>query len=566
MMLLGSPAMKPYNIAQLLPRDLPNLVQEIIPGRTAFADAACTTPAVVEGPVAALLGTDQMLKLGPELIVNGDFSNGLTGWTVGAESGASVVNGVLNITRAVGATLYRVSKTLTVVIGRTYNLKFSVSNAQCGYRVINTAIAASTGTVKSHSLVFVPANTSVTVEFWAGIVDGATITGVDDVSVRELTGIHSFQPDAAKRPVLSALINRFINTQDFSKSNWTAPANWSVDNAAILAPDGTMTGIKITSVSAATTPYVTLVVQAPQNTYRMHLKDGTHVPRMVFRNNTTGVSIFSVDTSATSGSNAYGSWIVESADNGWKLITIKQTSGVTIGDSLMLYFGSGTAVTIGLYWYVWHPDFRPGNIGNILPPYQRVGDTVANPADYDTAGFPWYLKQPSSGIGGLQIGPIDYSAYRQMTAIVSARSESDAAAGVLLELGTAYGGTGCFGIQSPGGVAADIRCFSNGGTTRLATLARDASPVSMVATLQANIAAPSVRSTIDLDTVGAANVLDQGAGNYASAVLNRLSRNNATSAPFIGRDFGCVVTPAMLNYALLRMIKKLIARNAGRSL
>ena len=64
---------------------------------TLFQDAAGTTPVTaVEQPVGLMLDKSKGLVLGPELVTNGDFSNGATGWTLG--SGWSVFGGKLTAT------------------------------------------------------------------------------------------------------------------------------------------------------------------------------------------------------------------------------------------------------------------------------------------------------------------------------------------------------------------------------------------------------------------------------------------------------------------------------------
>jgi hypothetical protein len=368
-------------------------------------------------------------------------------------------------------------------------------------------------------------------------------------------GNHAIQPTDAKRLVVSALVNRFTNTQDFSKPNWTTPANWSVDNAATLAPDGTMTGIKITSVSGAVSPSIVFAAQASQSTWRMALKDGTYTPaRMIFRNDTTAISMISIQTGSVSGSNAYGSWTVESVANGWKLLTIKQTAGVTVGDSLRLYFGAGTAVTSGLYWYVWHPDFRPSNIGNKLPPYQFVGDTTAVPSAYDRNGFPVRLQQNATNTAFFS-NTMDFGVIDRVTLFASVRKLSDAARGMIIESSVNAGTTnGTFFLGTDASVFTKFAFSSRGITARSASSAADYSaPISVVLVGEGNISGDS--TTVWVNSSVANNTADQGTGTYGANPLY-IGMRAGTGLPFTGHIHPVIGCGALLSEYAKRRIRE----------
>lgn len=67
---------------------------------------------------------------GPELVTNGDFSNGTTGWTVPA--GASVVDGQMNITANSTADV-DARASINVVAGKTYALTFDKISGPAGF-------------------------------------------------------------------------------------------------------------------------------------------------------------------------------------------------------------------------------------------------------------------------------------------------------------------------------------------------------------------------------------------------------------------------------------------------
>ena len=67
---------------------------------TLFQDSAGTTPVTaVEQPVGLMLDKSQGLVLGPELVTNGDFSNGTTGWSAwNTNAQISVASGQMTVT------------------------------------------------------------------------------------------------------------------------------------------------------------------------------------------------------------------------------------------------------------------------------------------------------------------------------------------------------------------------------------------------------------------------------------------------------------------------------------
>lgn len=166
---------------------------------TMFQDSAGTTPVTADGqPVGLILDKSKGLALGSELIVNGDFSNGSTGWSVGSEwtisSGACSVVGVGSFTNLQQGT--------GTVAGKTYLLTFNVSaisggplRIACGGSPQNQSIS----TTGSKTLYLVAAvSSSWFVRFQ---VAGGVSATIDNISVKELLGNHASQATAASRPL-----------------------------------------------------------------------------------------------------------------------------------------------------------------------------------------------------------------------------------------------------------------------------------------------------------------------------------------------------------------------------
>ena len=84
---------------------------------TLYRDAAGTLPVTaVEQPVGLMLDKSKQLVLGSELVTNGDFSNGTTGWTIGA--GWAVSAGVCVGTNAASGSNVAVTNNITTVVGK----------------------------------------------------------------------------------------------------------------------------------------------------------------------------------------------------------------------------------------------------------------------------------------------------------------------------------------------------------------------------------------------------------------------------------------------------------------
>ena len=87
-----------------------------------------TTPTAYDN--GKILSVKPAPSLGSELITNGDFTNGSTGWTLG--SGWSIGAGVANASGSVNA---NISQNIFLTIGSKYEVTYTVLNASTGARV-----------------------------------------------------------------------------------------------------------------------------------------------------------------------------------------------------------------------------------------------------------------------------------------------------------------------------------------------------------------------------------------------------------------------------------------------
>ena len=137
---------------------------------------------------AYLSSNDDTNITGSELLTNGDFSNGTTGWTERESGGTFTVSGgQATMTYSSGATSWQT--TATVVVGKTYTISFDIvstnlAGIQAYYDNGSGAVAisvAGTGAFKA-TKTFVATSTSLTI--WPRLPSSGNMV-LDNFSVRE---------------------------------------------------------------------------------------------------------------------------------------------------------------------------------------------------------------------------------------------------------------------------------------------------------------------------------------------------------------------------------------------
>lgn len=216
-------------------------------------------------------------------------------------------------------------------------------------------------------------------------------------------------------------------------------------------------------------------------------------------------------------------------------------SGTYTAGSRIITCTAGT-LTLTVSGSVTQADLRVSNDGVGLPPYQRVVD--AN--NYDTAGFPLYLK--FDGVDDwMQTASIDFSGTDKIFLCAALRKLSDAASGIVAELSQNSSNVdGAFMLAAPSANGANkFRFVSKGTILADATTASAAytAPFSGIVACRGSISGRTAEMRIN-GAVAATSALDQGAGNFSSAQLFIGRRGADGTLSFNGRLYSLLIRGA----------------------
>jgi len=169
---------------------------------TMFQDRAGTTPVTADGqPVGLILDKSKGLVLGPELVTNGDFATD-TGWTKSA--GTTISGGKVNLASVAINTIAFEQTGYSLVVGKTYEIKFEISNYSSGsfsIRLGNNTLNNITGINANGSYVYRIVQGNTGTQSFSVFVAVIGTASFDNISVKELPGNHASQATAAARPL-----------------------------------------------------------------------------------------------------------------------------------------------------------------------------------------------------------------------------------------------------------------------------------------------------------------------------------------------------------------------------
>jgi hypothetical protein len=535
---------------------------------TLFDDSAGTTPVSAPGNgadvwVGLMLDKSKGLVLGPELVTNGDFSSGTTGWSVVAPATMTLSSGSLSVSRNGAAFVEQAAFDISVVAGKTYRLTCSVTsgptNANAEIAIISsdrstqlTPVAAfRRTTVGALSGVYVAASTA-TVKVLIGIGGDTTgTTAFDNISVRELPGNHAYQTASAKRPKLAARYNLLTYTEQFDNNTaWTKTNTTAANTTDTTDPLGGLTADKLVaaassgvshSVGRAAWPLPSSVGVVIASTFVIYAKAAEYsFINISFQTgefgsaNYASINLSTGAVTGSGGSGLVGTPTIALQNNGWYRITVNGSSNDNRYTSGNIFI-AGTPTALNSYnpsftgdgtsgVYIWGADLRPTSqaTGLIGPTYQRVVDA----ATYDTVGFLPYLE--FNGLSwSMSTGSIDFTATDKMTVWAGYRISAGTGSQQLAEL-TANGYTtnGGFAVgQGPNAGTSGFGFLMNNGAGIAGETAAITVPYSSVISYQFDSALSGLANEAKLrrnqvaQTYASTTGTDSGTGNFANAPL-----------------------------------------------
>lgn len=222
-----------FNPRNLFAANEPGYLYDLDDLSTVFLDSAGTTPATVNGLVGLQLDKSQGLALGAELVTNGDFSGGSTGWFVrplwAVSGGSATATGASDSFQQV-ATPY--------TAGKWYRVEFDWTHTGGILYVRLGTGPAATFTTSGRKVVYLLAVNTAGIEFYGGATSGT----LDNISVREIQGNHRYQSATGSKPILRGTPT---GANLASGASWTAGTGWSIagDTATATTSSGTLSAL-----------------------------------------------------------------------------------------------------------------------------------------------------------------------------------------------------------------------------------------------------------------------------------------------------------------------------------
>ncbi len=514
---------------------------------TMFQNSAGTTPVTgLEQPVGLLLDKSKGLVLGPELVTNGSFATD-TDWNKG--TGWSIASGVATKTAGTAADL--VQNTGSSFLNRYIRIRITITRTAGALKIYPGGwsfydVPAASGTYEYN---FAATNLSTGSILYIS-ADAAFAGTVDEISIKPIQGNHASQATSASRPVLSARYNLLTYSEDVSNAAWTK-LNTSASSAIHPNPLGGSTANLVaadTVIGAHACSFSFAFVSGVSYTFSIAVKKGSGAtapdwvqltfPQAAF--GTGQYANFNLSTGAA-GTTAGGTASISSLGSGWYRLTFTATATGAATSTVGVAFNnnSDSSGRVPLYadvttsnFFAWGADLRVTNDGVGIPAYQRVGaatagsSTAAGTADYDSTGFPPYLRFDGTD-DSMATAAIDFTATDKVSFFAGVRKLSDTpyliplefSANINLNSGTFYFAGGTTTATGPNYNVGSRGTAANNGNQAVVSTASFAAPITNVVTARHDIAGDLSALRINGVANGTNATGDKGSGNFGNYPL-----------------------------------------------
>jgi len=490
------------------------------PNTTLYVDSAGTTPATVNGLVGLQLDKSGNLAIGAELISNGDFSGGTTGWTASAAGTISVVGGRLRLENTTAeATAHA---TFTTEVGKWYTLNIDVFKQTLATPQVRIGNGVGQlqggfftfGTDGSKVFRFFASATTTYISINTNVATLGLYCDIDNVSVKSLAGNHRYQTTTGNKPILRGTP---VGSNFFTNGDGSTTTGWNTDGVSTLASVGGR--LRLTKAAAAF--------------------------GYAYKNFTTVVGrVYLIKWKAYTGT--AGPYFSAGVDSGAGKAYVSNRT--TTGEA---YF-TATSTTAGVFIQV--------NDATASLTYAEFDDIEVIDASADAVTAPYGIQY--DGIDDfLTTASVDFTATDKMAVVMGVRKLSDAALGVAVELSASvFANPGAFWIAAPDSAAANVQFRAGGSSTGNLVRTGLTSPISMVIAGAASIAGDAL--VLRVNGAETISLADQGTGNFGNYPLY-FGRRNGASLPFNGLDFGGVCIGKTLTATQLASVEKWVSLRTG---
>lgn len=348
-------------------------------------------------------------------------------------------------------------------------------------------------------------------------------------------GNHAYQATAGNRPIVSAKYNLLLATENLNSGVWIKDAGAIVNGTFIPDTADTIHRIRQPLLAELNLSYKV----------KGRLK-GEGIRYVNINTNATLGNRVTIDTQTgeTVGTAGTVSGLVSSlAADGWIDFEYGGIGTGTAGNYIWFQANTGAGPVDTPYvgnavdgFRVSKVDVRLASDAALnIPKYQRVNTAT----DYDSAGFPRYLK--GDGVSQfLQTDAINFTGTDKMTVIAGVTKLSDAARQIVFECPNV--GAGNFAMNAPNGPGLTTIVFAAGGSISSAaqpSIGSVPAPVNKVVGATADIAGDN--ATLYIDGVQVSSVTaDMGTGNFSNGPLYIFARDGL-SLFSSGRLYGLAI-------------------------